>query len=359
MKELKFKSYASIKNYEESSDVEGKGVIKFSGWATRLTNPMTGEIEPDRDGELVDYANVALNAKVLLAQHNSDRFIGTVRMEKRENGIWFEAYAHEYLDPKVYYGLKEGILDSVSIGFMVDSWDFEELNGEEILKLLSSEIYELSVVSIPANKYATIQSNIDQVKMFKKDDKCVGLSCSIKSLKEMNPDCGCNVDELRKESKSKSEKGMVNEAKKEKGIKEMENSKTKNTETEPSAEEPTKEEPVVEETPKEETPKEELKQDTPTKEEPSVEEPKKEEPKQEPVKEEPAKAEAVPEKEPEPVNPIEDIIGKLSTFSLDSVQSEEELEAIEQAVETMRNRLDSFYDEVSEMAAQELNKDEN
>lgn len=135
-------------------------------------------------------------------------------------------------------------------------------------------------------------------------------------------------------------------------IKEMENMKTKDIETE----EPTQG------TVAEESPKEEPKQEEPVNEEPK-EETLKEEPEKEEVPTEPVvevkKDEVAPKEEPEPVNPTQELIGKLSAFSLDAIETEEELEAIEEQVEKLREKLDEFYAEVEEQAIQIIGENEN
>ena len=129
-------------------------------------------------------------------------------------------------------------------------------------------------------------------------------------------------------------------------IKEMENMKTKDIETEEPAQEP-----AVEEAP-------EVVEEVPATVETVVEEPAAEEVPAEPAVET-VKDEVVPKVEPEPVNPTQELIGKLSTFSIDSIETEEELEAIEEQVEKLREKLDEFYTQVEEQAIQIIGENEN
>jgi len=567
MKELKFKSYSKVKEISTSGDI-GNRTIKIAGWATRITDPVTGEVNVDRDGEIVDFSGFDLEAKVLLAYHDMNRPVGKVQLTKRPDGIWFEAEVFEAMDKQVFFAVEKGIIDSVSIGFQAYDYEFKQVNGEDVLTWTRGSIYETSLISVPSNRLATF----DTIKALVKDHSCTGLSCSVKALKEMNPDCGCQMEKETKEEvevkklkdiiskgltwdetendkwnrydmlrryfniffetvddnwfevmwnealsgdevkanvmeafrmleeklmeefdvqvssvnkgvKSSNHektvitygrahkngtgkadpdtkwdgpaevsaatvddlkimcayveegkedikggyklahhkasdghdvvlkgvqaaiqrlyqtdmpdderKGVYNHLAKhsrddfdiepikfedlKKGInieidyknkrmviKEMENMKIKDIETEQTNEEQPTEE-VVPETPPVEEPasneetdsKEEVTAEVekPAEEKPKEEVPTKEEPKQEAQKEE----EVVPEKEPELVNPAQELIGKLSTFSIDSIDSVEELEAIEDQVEKLREKLDEFYSQVEEQANQIIGENE-
>jgi HK97 family phage prohead protease len=189
MKELKFKSYSKVKEISTSGDI-GNRIIKIAGWATRITDPLTGEINVDRDGEIVDFSGFDLEAKVLLAYHDMNRPVGKVKLTKKPDGIWFDAEVFEAMDKQVFVAVEQGIIDSVSIGFQAYDYEFKQVNGEDVLTWTSGSIYETSLVTIPSNKLAVF----DTVKSLIKDHKCTGLSCSIKALKEMNPDCGCQME---------------------------------------------------------------------------------------------------------------------------------------------------------------------
>lgn len=564
MKELKFKSYSSIKSVEANKEAES---VKFSGWASRMRDD-NGNIIPDYDDELVDTSGFNLKAKTLLYMHRHDEPIGRVELRHKDGGIYYQAELFKDLHEKAYFSVLNKVLTEVSIGFVATEWEFEEVEGESYVKFTKGDVVELSLVSVGSNKLNTI----DQVKSIVKDNKCTGLSCSIKSLKDMNPDCEClkeqketnvknklkdtfdkaltfseteneswmqhqllehyfrvfyntiddnwydgiwnqeiSADEIKQNiidsiasfeeklmmafearitndnqdiTKTKSldntqsktvitynnahkgtvktapigtawsgsaeiakadvedlkvmcawydsekpeikgsykfphhrqsdkavvfkalvaamgrlnqadipdseRKGVYNhiakhykddfdrEAPDYKSFMEMTEKDFKDMikkETEPKEEQPVEETPVdTEENPTEEVQEEpttETESKTEAPKEP-VEEPKKEEPKEgkpveTPIEEKPteeapkeeSKEEAVPEKEPEPVNTIQTLIGTLSTFSLDNIETEEELEALDEQIDSLRNKLDAFYAEVVDEANQIIGENEN
>jgi hypothetical protein len=78
---------------------------------------------------------------------------------------------------------------------MVSAYDYiKDRDGKDILSFTKGSIHEVSLVSIPSNIKATISA----VKSLVKDGKCTGLECSIEALKEMNPDCGCDLETTKK-----------------------------------------------------------------------------------------------------------------------------------------------------------------
>ena len=186
--EKKFNIYSSIIN-KQLTTVDGKGVIVVEGYASKSYEGGRPVIDSDR--EHVDTKGFNLsNAKILLAQHDWDRPIGKLALSHKADGIWIKAEVHEAMDAKTFYAVKEGILDSFSIGFTVTDWDFINVDGEDIVSFKSGSVHEVSIVSIPANTKATINS-VDTIKSMIKDGECTSLQCSIKSLKQMNPDCEC------------------------------------------------------------------------------------------------------------------------------------------------------------------------
>jgi hypothetical protein len=91
---------------------------------------------------------------------------------------------HKAMNEKAWYGVKNKILQAVSIGFSVKSYEYITRGDEEFVKLFPDEIYELSVVSVGSLPQATI----DSVKQLK---GCSTLECTLESLQNSNPDCEC------------------------------------------------------------------------------------------------------------------------------------------------------------------------
>lgn len=132
---------------------EGERVI--SGVATTPT--------PDRMGDIVDPLGVTFkNPLPLLWQHRADQPIGTVKFDKpTKDGITFEATIADIAEPgtlkdrldEAWQSIKTGLVRAVSIGFRALEYSFMDEGG---IRFISSEVLELSAVTIPANADATI-----------------------------------------------------------------------------------------------------------------------------------------------------------------------------------------------------------
>jgi HK97 family phage major capsid protein/HK97 family phage prohead protease len=133
---------------------EDKRIIK--GWATTP--------EPDRVGDIVEPMGAVFPDKVpLLWMHQHDLPVGTVKFGKpTSKGIPFEAKLPIIPEPaqlraridEAWQSVKAGIVSNVSIGFRPMEYSIIEETGG--LRFTRIEIYELSLVSVPANAGATI-----------------------------------------------------------------------------------------------------------------------------------------------------------------------------------------------------------
>jgi uncharacterized protein len=129
----------------------------FTGWAT------TPQV--DRMGDIVDPLGAKFkNPLPLLHQHDHERPIGLVRFGKATaDGIEFEAEIPVIHEPGLlkdrvdlaWGEIKAGLVRAVSIGFRVLEDGVERLKTGGLL-FKSTEIMELSAVTIPANAQATI-----------------------------------------------------------------------------------------------------------------------------------------------------------------------------------------------------------
>jgi len=119
----------------------------------------------DRMGDIVESKGIDFkNPMPLLWQHNHDQPVGQVKFSKpTDKGIAFEA---QIADPahatstalrerllEAWDSVKMGLVRGVSIGFLPLEFNFMKEGGLHIIK---SEVYELSLVTIPANAEATI-----------------------------------------------------------------------------------------------------------------------------------------------------------------------------------------------------------
>jgi HK97 family phage prohead protease len=120
---------------------------------------------PDRLGDIVEPMGVAFkNPMPLLWQHRSTEPVGTVKFSNpTKNGIDFEASLptveeggrlKDRID-EAWQSVKLGLVRAVSIGFRAVEYSFMDDGG---IRFSKSEVFELSLVTIPANAEATIQS---------------------------------------------------------------------------------------------------------------------------------------------------------------------------------------------------------
>lgn len=131
----------------------------------RVITGMATTPTPDRVGDIVEPLGVKFkNPLPLLHQHNSDEPVGTVKFGKpTKDGIPFEARLPKIDQP---FSLKERIdtawaevkaklVRGVSIGFRALEYAIMDNGG---YRFLETEVLELSLVTIPANADATIQT---------------------------------------------------------------------------------------------------------------------------------------------------------------------------------------------------------
>jgi HK97 family phage major capsid protein/HK97 family phage prohead protease len=123
--------------------------------------------ETDRMGDIVEPLGAQFkNPLPLLWQHQHDKPVGTVKFDKpTKSGIAFTAELPKLAEDgplkdlidMAWQAVKAQLVRGVSIGFRVldDGWEVMKTGG---LRFTSSEIIELSLVTIPANASATIQT---------------------------------------------------------------------------------------------------------------------------------------------------------------------------------------------------------
>lgn len=127
----------------------------FSGWAT---TPAT-----DRMGDNINSLGATFkNPLVLLHQHNHDEPIGSATLKKpTQKGIEFDAEIPVVDEPGQFkdrcdtaWGeISYGVIRAVSVGFKPIKYAFKEDGGIDFQQV---EIYELSIVSVPALPEAVI-----------------------------------------------------------------------------------------------------------------------------------------------------------------------------------------------------------
>lgn len=139
--------------------------IKAVDDESRVISGIATTPEPDRVGDVVDPMGAKFaNPLPLLWQHRHDSPVGTVMFEKpTKAGIKFKATLPTITEEgplkqmvdMAWQAVKAKLVRGVSIGFRAMKYAYMENGG---VNYQESEIYELSLVTIPANASATIQT---------------------------------------------------------------------------------------------------------------------------------------------------------------------------------------------------------
>lgn len=119
----------------------------------------------DRVGDIVEPLGVSFkNPMPLLWQHKHDKPVGFVKFDKpTKDGITFEAELPTITEEgtlrdrieEAWQSVKAGLVSAVSIGFRAVEYAFMDDGG---IRFSKSEVFELSLVTIPANADAVITS---------------------------------------------------------------------------------------------------------------------------------------------------------------------------------------------------------
>ena len=143
-----FNLTSTFKFVEEADD----GSVNIKGYASTNDTDRAGDViekEAWEKGGLENYTN----NPVILFNHDYNRPIGRATgLETDDRGLRITANISKSAGD-VTNLVKEGILRALSVGFRVKDADYiEETDG---LKISDAELFEVSVVSVPANQAAT------------------------------------------------------------------------------------------------------------------------------------------------------------------------------------------------------------
>ncbi len=151
----------------ETNNIRAYSILEvkaFDDDAREITGMATTP-EPDRMGDIVDPMGAKFAVELpLLWQHRHDSPVGTVKFGKpTKNGIPFRASVAKIenagqlkdMVDMAWDAVKAKLVRGVSIGFRALEYAFMENGG---IRFTEVEIYELSLVTIPANASATIQT---------------------------------------------------------------------------------------------------------------------------------------------------------------------------------------------------------
>lgn len=158
---MQVKTYKGNKDFEvaEFKAVEENGLVKISGYANNKgIADRYGDIPTPFGRSFVYELEEYRRNPVLLLDHEAEvkKLCGTVtEIHEDERGLYFEAVLSNSDLPEVKHArtlIKEGMLKTVSIGGI---WLYEDMENPAHLTL--AKIFEISLVTIPADPYATFE----------------------------------------------------------------------------------------------------------------------------------------------------------------------------------------------------------
>jgi HK97 family phage major capsid protein/HK97 family phage prohead protease len=140
--------------------------VKSADPVTRVISGTASTPEPDRLGDIVEPLGISFKNPVpLLLYHDATKPVGSVRFfPPTADGLDFEATLPVVDDPgtlkdridEAWQSIKAGLMAAVSIGFrsIEETW----MKDAQAFRFMKSEVLELSLVTIPANASATIDT---------------------------------------------------------------------------------------------------------------------------------------------------------------------------------------------------------
>jgi len=184
-------------NFAITEKADDDGSLLISGWANTTDKDRAGDVileEAWKKGGLSDY----LNNPIILGYHKHDNPIGQmVSHSVSSKGLFITAEISKAAG-NVYQMIKEGILKSFSVGFIVKDADYDSTTDIFVIKDL--ELLEVSVVSVPANQHSTFSvskqfESVEDYKDFKQEFVSENKQANINKQTEAEADKATNVPE--------------------------------------------------------------------------------------------------------------------------------------------------------------------
>jgi len=235
-----FQIVCDQKSVKEITDGETKAYEIEWYASTKDKDRMNDVVEPTAFEETLKQY---MTNPIVLLQHDMDKPIGTVTEASiDEKGLFIKAKITEDTDG-VFSKLKNGVLRTFSIGYSVKDYEtIENVDSEgnysytNIIKML--ELFEISLVSVPANPFALVKSF----------DSCFKAEEEIETKEEEKEE---NVEEIPVENEGENETSEVEEESQENVQEEEKTEENENVEADEKVEDEEKEE--IEEEVKEES----------------------------------------------------------------------------------------------------------
>jgi len=154
---------------------------------------LASTVYKDRDGDVVSPVGIDLTNfnknPIVLFNHNWDKPIGkTLSTEITPEGLQVVIRVFKNTDPAIFAAVKSGVLSTFSIGFIGKDGRYDEQT--DTYYFTDIELYEISIVSIPANQDAIFE-------VIKSPD-CENGVCKLKGMKkEDEKDLQKELDEIK------------------------------------------------------------------------------------------------------------------------------------------------------------------
>ena len=123
----------------------------------------------------------------LLWQHNSDEPVGIfTSIKEDETGLFVtgQLFLSIQRAKEAYELLKGGAISGLSIGYLPVKWEYEERNNDIVLLLKEIDLWEISLVTFPANPLA----NVNNIKSLEVKNEIETFKAAQKLLKSLKGD---------------------------------------------------------------------------------------------------------------------------------------------------------------------------
>lgn len=207
---MNIKQFKGNKNFEvaDFKAVEENGVVKISGYAnTKGVADRYGDIPTPYNRSFVYELEEYRRNPVLLLDHEAEikKLCGQVTdIYEDDRGLYFEATLSQSDLPEVKHArtlIQEGTLKTVSIGGI---WLFEDLENPDHLTL--AKIFEISLVAIPADPFATFEQEKQPAKSVETEQVKTDYSALNKKLAVFEMKQKLNTLEVKTQKPAKSGK---------------------------------------------------------------------------------------------------------------------------------------------------------
>ena len=193
-KQIKFYSQFEVKQLTDSMDEP----VIITGYANTVSKDRYGDVIPSYAWDEVALLNYKKNP-IILAYHNHSNPIGVATdLVVDEKGLKITAKISKAAK-EVYQLIKDGVLRSFSIGFLVKDANYDQATDIFVIKAL--ELLEISVVSVPANQ----DSIFDLAKSFSNEEEYLNFKKSFITASnegsESQPETAGTQDTSEKEEK--------------------------------------------------------------------------------------------------------------------------------------------------------------